>query len=106
MPWPPIATIQLLLMWTCIPLHDHFQCHQLYYVASYIQLASYIMAFHIATSSVEYITMLSGHESFDLCYGHTIIAQEKINISVCVNCIPYINGAQEMGVHDRRASVT
>ena len=32
--------------------------------------------------------------------------QEKINISACVNSIPYINGAREMGVHERIASVT
>ena len=33
------------------------------------------------------------------------ISQEKINISACVNVIPYINGAREMGVHERIASV-
>ena len=33
-------------------------------------------------------------------------AQEKINISACVNGIPYINGAREMGVHEWIASVT
>ena len=32
--------------------------------------------------------------------------QEKINISACVNGIPYINGAREMGVYERIASVT
>ena len=35
-----------------------------------------------------------------------LLAQEKINISACVNGIPYINGAREMGVHERIASVT
>ena len=30
----------------------------------------------------------------------------KINISACVNGIPYINGAREMGVHEWIASVT
>ena len=34
------------------------------------------------------------------------IKQEKINISVCVNGIPYINGARKMGMHERIASVT
>ena len=34
------------------------------------------------------------------------VTQEKINISACVNGIPYINGAREMGVHERIASVT
>ena len=29
-----------------------------------------------------------------------------MNISACVNGIPYINGAREMGVHERIASVT
>ena len=33
------------------------------------------------------------------------ITQEKINISACVNGIPYINGAREIGVHKRIASV-
>ena len=33
-------------------------------------------------------------------------SQENINISACVNGIPYINGAQEMGVYERIASVT
>ena len=33
------------------------------------------------------------------------ISQEKINISACVNGIPYINGAREMGVHEWIASV-
>ena len=33
-------------------------------------------------------------------------SQEKINISACVNGIPYINSAREMGVHERIASVT
>ena len=32
--------------------------------------------------------------------------QEKIIISACVNGIPYINGAREMGMHERIASVT
>ena len=39
-----------------------------------------------------------------------IHTQEKINIyiyiSACVNGIPYIKGAREMGVHERIASVT
>ena len=35
-----------------------------------------------------------------------IVSQEKINISACVNGIPYINGSREMGVHERIASVT
>ena len=30
----------------------------------------------------------------------------KINISACVNGILYINGAREMGMHERIASVT
>ena len=30
----------------------------------------------------------------------------KINLSTCVNGIPYINGAQEMAVHERIAFVT
>ena len=34
------------------------------------------------------------------------VPQEKINISACVNGIPYINGAREMGVYERIASVT
>ena len=33
-------------------------------------------------------------------------SQEKTNISACVNGIPYINGAREMGVYERIASVT
>ena len=32
--------------------------------------------------------------------------QGKTNISACVNGIPYINGAREMGVYERIASVT
>ena len=35
-----------------------------------------------------------------------VLSQEKINISACVNGIPYINGAREMGVYERIASVT
>ena len=40
---------------------------------------------------------------YTCAYTHT---QENINISVCVNGIPYINGAREMGMHERIASVT
>ena len=35
-----------------------------------------------------------------------IFTQEKTNISACVNGIPYINGAREMGVYERIAFVT
>ena len=56
----------------------------------------------------------SGHETIDYLCTYTAEnlefldtpTQEKINISVCVNGIPYINGAQEMGVHEQIASVT
>ena len=41
------------------------------------------------------------------CVIHLLgVTQEKINISACVNDIPYINSAQEMGVHEWIASVT
>ena len=39
------------------------------------------------------------------CVSAVAISQEKTNISACVNCIPYINGAWELGVHERIASV-
>ena len=39
-------------------------------------------------------------------YQSQFVTQEKINISACVNGIPYINDAREMGVHERIASVT
>ena len=43
------------------------------------------------------------HNQRYTCYMHT---QEKLNISACVNGILYINGAREMGMHERIASVT
>ena len=36
----------------------------------------------------------------------TANTQEKIIISACVNGIPYINGAREMGMYERIAFVT
>ena len=41
-----------------------------------------------------------------LTQGIKQVTQEKINIFACVNGIPYINGAREMGVYERIASVT
>ena len=50
------------------------------------------------------------HAWINACIINTLIehlsTQGKINISACVNGIPYIKGAQEMGVHERIASVT
>ena len=52
----------------------------------------------ISTMDFEVESHLHQH----LCY---LAPQEKIIISACMNGIPYINGAREMGVHERIASV-
>ena len=53
-------------------------------------------------NSLPYSTLNLQQSSVLMIYA----AQEKINISASMNDIPYINGAREMGVRERIASVT